>query len=198
MMKHNSNLVLLALAALLFVACGDDSGDKEDAGGMEAASTDPLEYTGDFTMGETIAVKHKCLMSVVGGGMGDNISPALDWTGGPDGTMGYAIVLYDTRWSTFHWALWDIPAAATGVVEGIAAGYDVADPPGAHQVNTNGEPEYFGPCSDAGGFAGVYEYRLHALDTDALELTETSTPEEVQAGIEAASLEMVVWEGTPE
>lgn len=201
-MQQRSVLVLLlTLAPMHLAACGDDTdGDTDADAGADASApaATALEYTGDFTMGDTVAPKHKCLMSVVGSGMGDNISPELSWRGGPEETMGWAVVLYDTRWASFHWALWDIPALSRDIPEGIAVGYDVSDPVGAHQVNTRGENEYFGPCSDAGTLAGVYEYRLHALDTDELELTETSSPDEAQAAIEAATIETILWEGTPE
>jgi phosphatidylethanolamine-binding protein (PEBP) family uncharacterized protein len=56
--------------------------------------------------------------------------------------------------------------------------------------------EYYGPCS-SGGLAGTYEYRLYALKTDKLSLTESSSAAEAQMAIEAAMTEKVVWSVTP-
>jgi Raf kinase inhibitor-like YbhB/YbcL family protein len=139
-------------------------------------------------------------MSIVGGGTGDNLSPPLSWAGGPDGTMSYALVLFDTRYGVFHWALWDIPADTSSLPEGIPAGYEVSDPPGAHQGGGNGDDpnEYFGPCSDAGPLAGVYEFRLYALDAATLALGADASSTEIQEAIDAATLDMVTWEAAPE
>lgn len=198
--------VLLAIGS----GCGDDGegdggggsgGGAEDSGvDSAAAEPEPLAYTGTFTMGETIPAKHKCLMSVVGTGMGDNISPALEWTGGPAETKSFAVVLFDTKYNYFHWAVWDIPADVNALPEGIAKGYDIAEPAGAHQ--RGGHPshfnEYFGPCSDAGAQAGVYEYRLYALDVASIEQPMDVDPAALRTTIEDASLAMTVWSGTPE
>lgn len=44
---------------------------------------------------------------------GDNVSPALAWSGEPLGTQSFALIVVDPdapedAWS--HWLLWDIPA----------------------------------------------------------------------------------------
>jgi Raf kinase inhibitor-like YbhB/YbcL family protein len=160
----------------------------------------PLMYTGEFTMGDTIPAANKCPMSLLGGSMGGNQSPALEWSGGPAETKAFAIVLFDTRYNVFHWAIWDIPATINSLPEGLPAGYELSEPAGAHQRAGSG-PEmhaYYGPCSDGGAQAGTYEYRLFAVDSEALELTESSTGDAIQAAITGAMLEMTVWEGMPE
>jgi Raf kinase inhibitor-like YbhB/YbcL family protein len=201
---------VLSLSCVCAVACGDDADGASDGGAGSGADSGPpdtgtpeavpLAYTGDFTMGETIPAKHKCPMSVFGTGMGDNISPALEWRGGPNETQSFAVVLFDTRYNYFHWAIWDIGADVTELPEGIPAGFEVAEPEGAHQ--RGGTPsqfnEYFGPCSDAGAMAGVYEYRLYALSAATLELPMDVQPAALQAAIDGATLEMTAWSGTPE
>jgi phosphatidylethanolamine-binding protein (PEBP) family uncharacterized protein len=131
-----------------------------------------------------------------GGGMGDNISPPLEWTGGPVSTGSFALVLFDATYGMLHWVVWDIPSTATALPEGIAAGYDLSEVPGAHQVSASGH-EYFGPCS-AGAIAGTYEYRLYALSETSLTLEESTAPADAQAAVEAAELETAVWAGKPE
>lgn len=165
-----------------------------------------LMYSDELTKGMTVPSKYKCPMSMLAGtsgmrGMGDNKSPPLAWTGGPADTKSFAIVLFDTRYSQFHWALWDIPASVNKLPEGIAGGYDVKDPAGAHQFsgnNTMDSHAYFGPCSDAGPMSGMYEFRLFALNKDKLDLTTMSNGMAIQSAIDGAMTEMIVWKATPE
>jgi phosphatidylethanolamine-binding protein (PEBP) family uncharacterized protein len=97
--------------------------------------------------------------------------------------------------------LWDIPATVHELPEGLATGYELQNPMGAHQVaamNTSEElHRYFGPCS-SGTLASTYEYRLYALKEAKLMLTESSTGAQAQMAVEAAKLEMVAWSGKPE
>jgi Raf kinase inhibitor-like YbhB/YbcL family protein len=171
-------------------------------GGMEMMGTlgGKLMYTGEFTKGMTIPKKNKCPMSMLGNGMGDNKSPALEWSGGPADTKSFAIVLFDTMYNVFHWAIWDIPPTTNSLPEGLASGYELMTPMGAHQRAGAGSDDhaYFGPCSDAGASAGTYQYRLYALKTDKLPLMESSTGPMIQTAVMDAMLEMTVWEGKPE
>jgi len=216
--KRSLTLASLLACACLAAACGDsDTEPMQDASMSPPTSTDvdastsapaedaatgnvPFAFTDALTMGDTIPSTYKCESPLIGGGMGDNLSPPLAWEGAPEGTMSFALVLFDTRYSIFHWALWDIPASVTELPEGIAPGYDVTDPAGAHQgAAFMGDPHtYFGPCSSASPLAGVYEFRLYALSVDALDLTADATSTEIQAAIDAATLEQISWEGTPE
>ena len=157
----------------------------------------PLKYTGAFTMGMTIPAKNKCPTA-----MGDNKSPALSWTGGPADTKSFALVLYDTGFMMLHYALWDIPATVNELPEGLAAGYELTNPMGAHQAAAmcNNAPAYCGPCSGTGAIvpASTYEYRLYALKVDKLGLTASSTAAQAQTAIESMMLEKAVWAGKPE
>lgn len=137
-------------------------------------------------------------MSLIGGGTGDNKSPPLSWSGGPADTKSFAIVLFDTRYTMLHWVLWDIPPTVNELPEGLASGFNLTTPAGAHQVSNGMDKKgYYGPCS-SGAAAGTYEYRLYALKEAKLMLTESSTPAQAQMAVEAAKLESVVWAAMPE
>lgn len=175
-------------------AAAGTPGGAAGAGGMPSGGMlgGPLMYTGPFTMGMTIPEKNKCAS------MGENVSPPLSWKGGSPDTKSFAIVLYDTMYNMLHWVIWDIPPTVNELPEGLASGYTLTTPMGAHQVANMGDDRhaYAGPCS-GGGFAGTYEYRLYALNTAMLALTESSTPQQAQMAVEAAMLEMTVWTGKP-
>jgi Raf kinase inhibitor-like YbhB/YbcL family protein len=181
-----------ATAAAGSGAAGGAAAAGSSGGGMLGG---PLKYTGMFTMGMSIAEKHKCPS------MGDNKSPPLSWSGGPADTKSFAIVLFDTTYGMLHWVIWDIPATVNELPEGLAAGFDLMNPMGAHQraAMMGNAAAYYGPCSGGGGIiaAGKYEYRLYALKTDKLMLTEMSTGSEAQKAVEGAMLEMTVWAGMP-
>lgn len=162
-----------------------------------------LMYTGAFTMGMTIPPHNKCPMDnpIFGNNMGDNKSPPLSWTGGPAETKSFAIVLFDSKYNMLHWVLWDIPPSVNMLPEGLEAGYALMNPMGAHQATgamggSMYTHSYYGPCS-SGAMAGTYEYRLYALNTDKLMLTESSTGEQAQMAVEAAKIDMAVWTGKP-
>jgi Raf kinase inhibitor-like YbhB/YbcL family protein len=183
-------------AAGSVAAAGASAAAGTGAAGSTAGGTlgTPLKYTGMFTMGTSIDAKYKCPS------MGDNVSPALEWTGGPADTKSFAIVLFDTTYRMLHWAIWDIPVTVNKLPEGLAAGYELTDPMGAHQAaNMCGmEPAYCGPCSGMGIIAaGTYEYRLYAMKVDKLGLTESSSATEAQTAIEGMMLEKAVWSGMP-
>jgi Raf kinase inhibitor-like YbhB/YbcL family protein len=183
-----------------------DAGTASDAGTSDDAATGggtlggPLMYTGTLTMGATVPARHKCMSPFGGGTSGENVSPPLAWSGGPAETLSFAVVLYDTRYGMLHWVIWDIPPTTSALPEGLASGYALSDPAGAHQVANMGSDDhaYAGPCSSAGALAGTYEFRLYALDTAMLALTESSSGAQAQAAVEAAMLEMTVWTATPE
>ncbi|MER3446011.1 MAG: YbhB/YbcL family Raf kinase inhibitor-like protein [Candidatus Dadabacteria bacterium] len=124
-----------------------------------------------FKNGEKIPRKYTC--------DGKDISPPLSWSGVPNGTKSYAIILEDpdAPGGTFtHWVLYDLPVAITGLPEG--AGKKGGSNKGSKQgVNDFGRIGYSGPCLPRGTHR--YIFRLYALDVAGLNLKERATKEEV-------------------
>jgi hypothetical protein len=107
-------------------------------------------------------------------GEGEDLSPPLSWGKLPVGTREIALICDDPDaprpepW--VHWVIYNIPADATGLEEGIPAGALVAKPAGAIQgVNTSGKQGYNGPMPPRGHGVHHYHFKLYALDA-ALDL----------------------------
>ncbi len=96
---------------------------------------------------------------------GLDLSPPLAWREAPEATAAFALIVEDpdAPGGTFaHWLLWDLPAGARALVEGLARSHHVAD--GARQGrNDYGRIGWGGP-SPPPGRPHRYVFRLCALD----------------------------------
>jgi Raf kinase inhibitor-like YbhB/YbcL family protein len=111
---------------------------------------------------------------------GENVSPALAWSGAPDGTASYALTLYDPDAPTgsgwWHWVAYNIPATVTDLPAGAGAADGSALPTGAAQGNTDfGARGYGGPCPPEGDDPHHYIFTVFALDVAQLDLPENAT-----------------------
>lgn len=103
---------------------------------------------------------------------GANVSPALRWSGVPEGTRSVAVTLYDPDAPTgsgwWHWAVVDLPPTAEGLPAG-AGSEGGALPTGAAQGRTDfGTVGYGGPCPPEGDDSHRYVFTLYALDVPTL------------------------------
>lgn len=104
---------------------------------------------------------------------GEDVSIPYAWSGAPEGTESFALLLMDTspvarKW--LHWVVVDIPAQTTELPAG-ASGADM--PPGAMELtNSFSEPGYGGPEPPAGTGGHQYLARVYALDVEHLEIAE--------------------------
>jgi Raf kinase inhibitor-like YbhB/YbcL family protein len=122
---------------------------------------------------------------------GGNVSPALAWSGVPEGTRSLALMVHDPDAPTgsgfWHWTVFDIPASATGLARG--AGNRAASLPAGARAGINdyqdtgangGNGNYGGPCPPAGEGAHRYVFTLYALSVDqvaqAAGIPPTGTP----------------------
>jgi Raf kinase inhibitor-like YbhB/YbcL family protein len=108
---------------------------------------------------------------------GEDISPELGWSGAPEGTQSWAIIMDDPDapvgiW--VHWVLYNLPAEATGLAEG-------SEGSGSGGSNSWNRMGYGGPCPPSGTHR--YFFKLYALDSE-LELSEGVSKEELLAAME--------------
>lgn len=124
----------------------------------------------DMTEGGRLA---KAQVANVFGCSGGNVSPELAWSGAPAGTKSFVVTAYDPDAPTgsgfWHWAVANLPAAATGMPAGAATGKGL--PAGAIQVrNDAGASAFIGACPPAGPMHR-YVFTVHALGVPALEVS---------------------------
>ena len=75
----------------------------------------------------------------------------------------------------WHWAVANVPASVTDLPAGAGDGRDL--PGGAVTLaNDAGYRRYLGPATPPGNGPDRYFLAVHAVDTQELEVSETSTP----------------------
>ena len=111
-----------------------------------------------FSSGAAIPVQFSC--------SGSDQSPALNWTGAPEGTGSFALIVEDpdAPSGTFvHWVIFNLPGSSTGLPADVPKTPTLPD--GAVQgKNGMGATGYKGPCPPPGKIHH-YHFDLFALDT---------------------------------
>ncbi|SFP90036.1 phospholipid-binding protein, PBP family [Nitrosomonas cryotolerans] len=114
-----------------------------------------------FTHHGTIPTRHTC--------DGKNVSPALTWTGIPEGIKSLVLIVDDPdapdpdapKMTWVHWVLYNIPPDVSGLAEGVT---EKKLPPGTLQgMNDWQHTGYGGPCPPIGRHR--YFHKLYALGT---------------------------------
>ena len=121
-----------------------------------------------------------------GAAPGEGTSPAISWANPPAGTQSFVLHMHDmdvarnrTTDDQAHWVVWNIPATATGLPEGVPKGSQLSD--GSYQISATG-PVYRGPGAAATGPLHHYVFELFALDT-TLEVRPTADAFETRANV---------------
>ncbi|MBI2382765.1 MAG: YbhB/YbcL family Raf kinase inhibitor-like protein [Gammaproteobacteria bacterium] len=112
-----------------------------------------------FAPNGAIPVKYTC--------EGQDVSPPLTWADVPAGAKSLALIVDDPdapdpaapRMTWVHWVLYNLPAGATGLPEGVKA-LPVGTLEGINDWKRTG---YGGPCPPVGRHR--YFHKLYALDT---------------------------------
>ena len=129
---------------------------------------------------------------------GQDLSPDLAWAGVPAGTRTLALIVDDPdapdpaapKMTYVHWVLYNIPATAAGLPEGISsAGLPTGTREGVNDWKRTG---YGGPCPPIGRHR--YFHKLYALDVrlPAKALTKT----DLEAAMEGHVLAKAEFIGT--
>lgn len=97
-------------------------------------------------------------------GEGADVSPALSWSGAPEGTQSYAVICHDPdaplikpgEYGFVHWLVYNLPATTTALAENSGEGTQGA--------NDFGKQGYGGPMPPEGHGTHHYYFWILALD----------------------------------
>lgn len=128
---------------------------------------------------------------------GADVSPALSWSGAPEGTKSLALIVDDPdapdpaapKMVWVHWVAYNLPADTRSLPEGVQAG---GLPKGGFDgLNDWGKPGWRGPCPPIGRHR--YFFKLYALDTKLADLHHPTKARLLEAmqGHVLASAELV-------
>ena len=157
---------LLLFAAVVLAAVS--LGAQERGRGAGAPPAPPMTLTiPGFPDGGPIPVRFS--QAAEGAAPGEGTSPAMTWGNVPPGTQSLVLHMHDldvarnkTTDDQVHWLVWNIPAAATGLPEGVTKGAQLPD--GSYQTSATGAV-YRGPGAPATGPLHHYMFEVFALDT---------------------------------
>jgi Raf kinase inhibitor-like YbhB/YbcL family protein len=106
---------------------------------------------------------------------GEDVSPALEWEGAPDGTGAFALIVDDPDARGFvHWVVFDMTGTQSGgLAEAVSASPDAP----TQGRNGFGKIGWGGPCPPS----GTHHYRFTLLALDApLGLTGTPSADDIR------------------
>jgi Raf kinase inhibitor-like YbhB/YbcL family protein len=107
---------------------------------------------------------------------GPDNPPPLKWSGAPEGTKSFALIVDDPdapdprapKMTWVHWVVYNLPASARALPEGATA---AELPPGAREgINDFRNAGYGGPCPPVGRHR--YVHKLYALDVELPDLRQ--------------------------
>src|SRR5262250_1500756 len=116
----------------------------------------------------TLAVKNACAdKQRTPNCVGENVSPPLAWSGVPEGTKSFALLMFDPEGrapaGVSHMVIYGIPASVSGFAEG-----EISKPSDKFISGKNlmGTGTYFGPCTPPNTDWHHYTLTLVATDID--------------------------------
>ena len=147
----------------------------------------------DFNDGDTIPVKNTCDNT---DGVARGISPQLSWTGSPDTTDSFVIIMDDEVApcgvgvnACSHWGLFNLPSDTTAVESNL----DVSTITGATtSLAYDGQAGYSGPCPPSAHEYKITVYALNDEHPDNMNMAEPYT----RAGFESGHSMHIVGQGT--
>ena len=130
----------------------------------------------DVSHGQPLPAKHAYTGAADGA---ENLSPALSWSGAPEGTKSYVVTCYDPDAPTpsgfWHWALVDLPASTTALATGAGAA-GAALPGNAFHLRSDwSSKDYGGAYPPDGDRPHRYYFVVHAVDVETLGIDDEAS-----------------------
>jgi Raf kinase inhibitor-like YbhB/YbcL family protein len=113
------------------------------------------------------------------------VSPKLEWTNVPNGTVTFALILHDPDVAlqkktddVLHWMVFNIPGTARELAEGVPASSAMLADGTVQAKNLRGAVGFMGPGAPPAGPYHHYTFELFALDSK-LDLSADATRADV-------------------
>lgn len=142
----STSALALTMIAGVGILMAQGGGGGRGRGGRGGGIPAPLKISiPAFNDGSAIPTEYGC-----SAGKNANISPQIEWSGAPEGTQTIALIMHDPDVAigdsdVLHWAIFNIPASATGLPKNVPAKETLED--GAVQLKNIGQSVgYFNPC----------------------------------------------------
>lgn len=157
-------------------AANHTANEPEGGNAVENATVTKLDLSSEaFGNGQPIPTQYTC--------DGADHTPTLKWGEPPAGTKSFALIIDDpdAPSGTFrHWGVFDIPASARSLGGGQQIGTEV--------TNDFGKAGYGGPCPPEGHGPHHYHFKLFALDTEKLGLSNSAKVKDVEEAAEQRAI----------
>ena len=127
---------------------------------------------------------------------GEDLSPPLQWTAPPQGTVELVLICDDPdapRGTWNHWIVYGLSAEVTSLPEGLAKGATITEPALKQGSTSFGETGYGGPAPPSGTHR--YQFTLYALNA-ATDLEPGASKQQVLAAMEGKIIAQTMLEGT--
>lgn len=164
----------IAVVCLLW-ASGITTFGQQAPAAAHAPSKFKLTVSG-FADGGTIPVEFSCAAAAPA-------SPALQWTGAPEGTVTFAVIFHDVETApgkgsmdVTHWIFWNVPATTAQIPAGVEPDSTTAGM--VQGKNIRGVNGFQPSCPPPGAVPHHYVYEIYALDAK-LDLPAGSTREQL-------------------
>lgn len=152
--------LLIPVSGLMAQNPANPAGGRGGGGGRGRAVKVMTLTSSAFPDGGQIPVKYSQA--------GEEMSPALAWTGLPDTIASFVLIVHDVDAvagngidDVLHWMVWNIPGNVHSLPEGVPQA--TLRPDGSYQISATG-PNYRGPAAPSNGPAHHYVFELYALD----------------------------------
>lgn len=150
--------VLLTMIVLAITICGCERQKKPGEISEERSREMTVSVSSSaFQEGGMIPAKYTC--------DGNDVSPPLEWTAVPEGTVSVALISDDPdapMGTWVHWVMWNIPPTVCELPENVPPKPELPD--GSRQgISDFRRPGYGGPCPPGG--VHRYYFKIYALDT---------------------------------
>jgi len=163
-------LVILASIAALVALGGTQNANAQGAFTLSSST---------FKDGERLPLKSAGNNKSNPNCVGENVSPAFSWANPPEGTKGFALLMFDPEGrppgGVSHWVAYGIPVSVSGFAEG-----EVSKPSEKYVggQSTMKVSSYVGPCTPAGA-PHHYTFTLIATDLEPTALKEGMARDEL-------------------